>query len=178
MAAEPNGEAEITVKSTPDGLSWSGDLDNPAYGGGYTIGFQSFEEFLREGPLRTMPEADEALLRRWVEDRLSRGGCHLDIKLHPHTTETMDQISMSLDGIPLKGLYKPHLKAEQESLLFSGTVSAGARRLRCAVCWNHHATGQPGKVYPHLEYEIPPETSLLLVLHVGEHEAHWELIRR
>jgi ankyrin repeat protein len=57
----------LHVRVNAGGLSWGGETTNPIYGGGYTIGPQSFDAFFSEGPPASvasqLAEGELAVLR-------------------------------------------------------------------------------------------------------------------
>jgi hypothetical protein len=47
---------DIGAETTPDGLFFDGFAHNPNWGGGYTIGLQTYEAFFSGEPLASMPD--------------------------------------------------------------------------------------------------------------------------
>lgn len=147
---EEYGDSYIIVEITENGLLWTGDSGNPNHGGGYTIGFQSFEAFFRGERPREIPQEVEAEMRRYLEQRASLKQAQLRLLVRAEVTAAYHQISVGLDGVNLKLLHEPALQAGEALELFMGSLAPGAHKLSAAVVWDEHSR----RVYPKLELEI------------------------
>lgn len=105
----------IELKLTDVGLSYTGWDWTLQSGGGYMAGFQSVDEFLRDGPLKEMPESIAAGVRHALADL---GGHLVTIAL---AGPKADEVHCNLDGRSMM------LSAPVR--LFEGRLAAGSHRI-------------------------------------------------
>ena len=124
---DPKGDGdEITVEGSASGLSWTGFAFNPAWGGAYTIGFQSLSELIDKGPLKpTTPPAIAAEMKAWAETAAAaKDSAQLVIRLVARADEVTG-VFVELDGHWLA----QHAKARPPCELFRGPIAAGKHAL-------------------------------------------------
>lgn len=128
--------AEKTVESLPTGLAYSGFALRPATGGAYTIGFQTYEEFLAGGGLAGLPEGIAAEIREHLAaHRAEAGPAELVLVARMAGAErTLKRVDASLDGQWVTA-NRPMVVEEGEGagrVFFSGTVPAGSHVVSAA----------------------------------------------
>lgn len=126
--------AEKTVELGRNGLSWTGDCHHPNWGGGYTIGSQTFEQFLRDGPLNEqMPATVEAELRAHLLAH-RRPGPRAELCLSARVTapgSVLERVDCALDDVHLTTI-RPDEPTAAEHVFFTGAVAPGEHALRAA----------------------------------------------
>lgn len=118
--------ADKTVSLTRNGLSYVGNCYHPNWGGGYTIGSQTYDGFVNEGPLaEQMPEAMAAEIRAHVlEHRRAGGGAELMLVATIAGQGLLERVDCSLDGAYLTTV-RPSEPCRGPHVFFEGAVAAG-----------------------------------------------------
>lgn len=131
-----------------NGISYSGDCLHPNWGGGYGIGFQTFEAFLSEGPQALnlqMPATIEAEIRASLlahRRPAPRTWVELGVALPDPTRRWLERVDAALDGVTLTTL-RPEGRPTHHTF-FVGAVQAGSHTVGAAVITG----GEP----PHIAY--------------------------
>ena len=128
---EYDSNTNISVKLSPTGLAYHGDDD---YFGGYIAGFQSFEDFFREGPLKNMPEKVAMELRKHLETHRKSGGAFL--RFHYTNSAGVLKLWRAFVGMDEKTIHaqgnRPPSEA-QEEVFFDGSCTTGEHKFRIAL---------------------------------------------
>lgn len=132
-------EHYIMVEIGPLGLSWYGEDWTCLSGGGYTIGFQTVEQFLRDGPLDThdipMPEQTREALRLRLERQVAAERALLTIDLVLADERDFEHAWLRLDGDTIAVLQGEGLCGGSRHRVFEGRVMPGEHVLSGYVTW-------------------------------------------
>jgi hypothetical protein len=119
---------DLEIESS--GLRYIGTDWSSQSGGAYFGGFQSFDEFLRDGPINNMPEKIANELRNHLETNRVSGGSRL---LLSHLNTVADLILsrayVHLDDKPLRISVDDDSLAEQEVVFFDGAIETGEHEI-------------------------------------------------
>ena len=115
---------EAHIKSS--GITYIGTDWTCQSGGGYFGGFQTFDEFLCDGPIQKMPEHVAAEIRSYLETHRVPGGAKL-LLLHLNSLDgfVLQGVYVHLDDKPLIVSTDEILAHKQEVTLFEGSIGIG-----------------------------------------------------
>jgi hypothetical protein len=118
---------------TSDGLRYIGEDWTVQSGGGYSAGFQSLDEFLRDGPPPRvhMPDDVAARVRDEVDALATAGRPTLAVTIVVEAPVVLRHASVELDGFPVLVRDFDDMPAEVE--VHRGTSSPGKHRIGWAV---------------------------------------------
>jgi len=173
---DPNLDCEVDkyVEVVPHGLLYTGNCWHPNWGGGYTIGSQTTEEFLRDGPLNhQMPDNIAADIRAYLLEYPSGGTCRLElfVRLRQPERRWLARVDASMNGSYLTT--RPETTQQASNRVFAGSIPVGKHTLGLAIM----TAGEPPHVYhvPAREVNGKPEETLILECEPGDvwGEAFW-----
>ena len=116
----------MDVEIDMSGLTYYGEDVDCQSGGGYFGGFQTFDQFFKDGPIQEMPQEVTKEVMDFLMEHRTEGGSHLRLY---YTHE--------LEGYHLRGVYvhlddKPIqvklVKAENKFLIYNGSISVGSHQ--------------------------------------------------
>lgn len=121
---------EKTITLGANGLSYMGWCDNPCYGGGYTIGFQTVDEFLERGPLdEQLPSALVEEIRGYLVENPRPTAAIKLVAVVADQGRIIEHGSAGLDGVPVTPGLRPLLPG-REVTLFAGSIGLGDHVVR------------------------------------------------
>lgn len=137
---EYDPDTNITVKLSATGLDYHGEDD---YFGGYIVGFQSFEVFFRDGPLKNMPEKVAVELREHLETHRKSGGAFLQF----HYTNSAEPLKLwrAFVGMDEKTIHAQGNRLPSvapEDVFFAGSCTIGKHKFNIALVF------EDGSKYP------------------------------
>jgi hypothetical protein len=174
--ADPNDSwsDDIGVETTPDGLFFDGFVHNPNWGGGYTIGLQTYDAFLSGEPLdASMPENIRAEIREHLAAHRRAGPVArllIVAEIKRPQAEALSQISCRLGDAHI-AFVRPSELAEGDTVtVFDGAVQPKKRReLGAAVAWG--PTNGGTVVHLSAKLDCREGTTTKVTFHVGDHQA-------
>jgi hypothetical protein len=119
---------DLEIESS--GLRYIGTDWSSQSGGAYFGGFQTFDDFFRDGPINEMPEEIASELRNHLETNRVPGGSRL---LLSHLNTVADIILwrayVHLDDKPLRISVDDDSLAEREVVFFKGAIETGEHEI-------------------------------------------------
>lgn len=114
--------SDKTVDLGRNGLRYTGDVNDPSWGGGYTIGFQTIAEFLEQGPLdEQLPPELVAEIRLYL---LAHPRPVADVELVAAVADeglVLERVDAELDGVWVTAGHPP----AEDGTFFAGSVAPG-----------------------------------------------------
>jgi len=105
------------------GLEYVGTDWTCQSGGGYMGGFQTFDEFLKKGPIQKMPKEIAKEVREYIEKHRVEGGSTLKlVYIHEIDGFHLAEVYVHLDDVPI------HIKRVQKKgrmTIFNGSIKPG-----------------------------------------------------
>jgi hypothetical protein len=116
----------IELEIEPSGLRYIGTDWSCQSGGVYFGGFQTFDEFFRDGPINDMPETIAIELKNHLETHRVPGGSKLLLyHLNTVTDLILWRAYVQLDDKPLRISVDDDALAEREVIFFDGAIETG-----------------------------------------------------
>ncbi|MFX1475307.1 MAG: hypothetical protein ACFFCO_07520 [Promethearchaeota archaeon] len=162
----PDGDHWMEVHIKPSGLTYIGTDWTVQSGGGYFGGFQTFDEFLRDGPIQKMPNHIAAELREHLEAHRVPGGATLRVL---HLTRVDDLVLQGayihLDDNPITVSIDETLAQKREVVFFDGSIGIGDHQLSFVLVFKSKQQGSDAlwKVHGEFSFAITPGTKTLLL---------------
>jgi len=120
----------IDLEIDPSGLKYIGTDWSHQAGGGYFAGFQTFNEFFRDGPINDMPEEIATELRIHLETNRVPGGSKLLLShLNTVTDLILWRAYVHLDDKPLRISVDDDSLTEREVVFFDGAIETGEHEI-------------------------------------------------
>jgi hypothetical protein len=116
----------MELEIEPLGLRYIGTDWSCQSGGGYFGGFQTFDEFFRDGPINDMPENIAIELKDHLETHRVPGGSKLLLyHLNTITDLILWRTYVQLDDKPLRISVDDDSLTEREVIFFDGSIETG-----------------------------------------------------
>ncbi|MDG4788000.1 hypothetical protein O7626_18995 [Micromonospora sp. WMMD1102] len=129
-----------TVGLGANGLLYTGYHDNPsdpAHDGGYTIGFQTVDEFLDRGPLdEQLPAADAEEIRAYLVE-LARPTAAIELVAVADEGRFLERVSAHLDGVCITA-GRQLTPGDEGVVFFAGAIGLGDHVLGAAFRFVTH----------------------------------------
>ncbi|MHA2061214.1 MAG: hypothetical protein ACW963_02860 [Candidatus Sifarchaeia archaeon] len=144
------------------GLRYIGTDWSCQSGGAYFGGFQTFDEFFRNGPINDMPEEIATELRNHLETNRVSGGSRL---LMSHLNTVTDLILwrayVHLDDKPLLISVDDDSLAEREVVFFEGAIETGEHEISFLLVFKSTKNDKPSqwRVKGEFDFSVTPGTN-------------------
>ena len=128
------------------GLRYIGTDWSSQSGGAYFGGFQTFDEFFRDGPINNMPEKIAIELRNHLEIHRVPGGSKLILShLNTVTDLILWRAFVHLDDKPLRIIVDDDSLAEREVIFFEGAIETGKHEISFLLVFKSKKEDEPSQ---------------------------------
>ncbi len=135
---------ELEIESS--GLRYIGTDWSCQSGGAYFGGFQTFDEFFRNGPINDMPEEIATELRNHLKTNRMPGGSRLLLShLNTVTDLFMWRAYVHLDDKPLRISVDDDSLAEREIVFFDGAIDTGEHEISFLLVFKSKKEDEPSQ---------------------------------
>jgi hypothetical protein len=172
---QEDGDNWMEVHITPSGLTYIGTDWTVQSGGEYFGGFQTFDEFFRDGPIQKMPEHIAAELRKHLLAHRMGDGATLRLLLVGQVDGLVLQgVYVHLDDTPLTISIDETLAKKPEFLIFDGSIGVGGHKVSWVLVYRTKQEGEDQvlKVQGEVAFGIQPGEQTILLKTVLEKDGN------